>query len=137
MENESIQVLCVADKDEENRRSEATESTHSKSHVEESTLVPCSPENNAHAGKDDWKNGDVDDVGTAGEVNMEASITPDEVVRAGGFGARDDIGSFLPVASDSTDFEASILDAKDYEEPQELGEPSRHGLGWREAQKTE
>ncbi|XP_059668385.1 uncharacterized protein LOC132313573 isoform X3 [Cornus florida] len=49
----------------------------------------------------------------------------------GGFGARDDISSFLPVASDSTDFEASLLDARDYEEPQE--KICRPGLGWTEA----
>ncbi|XP_020522237.1 uncharacterized protein LOC18433330 isoform X2 [Amborella trichopoda] len=64
----------------------------------------------------------------AAEVNMEATITEDDVVRAGGFGATDDIGSFLPVAVDSTDFEASLRDARDYEEPQ--GEVSRPGLGW-------
>ncbi|EEF27924.1 conserved hypothetical protein [Ricinus communis] len=61
---------------------------------------------------------------------MEASITTDDVIRAGGFGARDDINSFLPVASDSTDFEATVLDARYYEEPQ--GEISRPGLGWKE-----
>lgn len=70
------------------------------------------------------------DVEAAGEVNMEASVTPEEVVRAGGFGARDDMSSVLPVASDSTDFEASLLDARDYEEPQ--GKISRPGLGWSE-----
>ena len=74
-------------------------------------------------------------IDTSGEVNMEASIAPDDVVRAGGFGARDDISSFLPVASDSTDFEASIRDAREYEEP--LGEVSRPGLGWTEATKGE
>lgn len=68
-----------------------------------------------------------------GEVNMEASISADDVLRAGGFGARDDISSFLPVASDFTDFEASILDARVYEEPQE--ETSRPGLGWTESEK--
>ncbi|XP_006373730.3 uncharacterized protein LOC18106124 [Populus trichocarpa] len=66
-----------------------------------------------------------------GEVKMEASITPDDVIRAGGFGARDDINSFLPVASDSTGFEATILDARNYEEPQ--GEIQRPGLDWTEA----
>ncbi|KAH0462715.1 hypothetical protein IEQ34_010290 [Dendrobium chrysotoxum] len=64
-------------------------------------------------------------------VNMEAIITADDVVRAGGFGARDDIGSFLPVAADSTDFEASLLEAQGFEEPQ--GEKKRPGLGWTEA----
>lgn len=68
-----------------------------------------------------------------GDINMEASILPDDVVRAGGFGARDDISNFLPVASDSTDFEASLLDARAYEEPQE--EIRRPGLGWTDAQK--
>ncbi|KAL3534419.1 hypothetical protein ACH5RR_002880 [Cinchona calisaya] len=70
---------------------------------------------------------------TSGEVNMEASISADDVMRAGGFGARDDISSFLPVASDFTDFEESLLDARVYEEPQ--NEISRPGLGWIESQK--
>ncbi|XP_020591975.1 uncharacterized protein LOC110032629 [Phalaenopsis equestris] len=61
-------------------------------------------------------------------VNMEAIVTADDVVRAGGFGARDDIGSFLPVAADSTDFEASLLEAQSFEETQE--EKKRPGLGW-------
>lgn len=65
-----------------------------------------------------------------GEVNMEAEITADDVMRAGGFGARDDIGSFLPTAVDTTDFEASLRDARDYEEPQ-VG-ICRPGLGWTE-----
>lgn len=69
-----------------------------------------------------------EEIDASGDVNTEASITTDDVIRAGGFGARDDISSFLPVASDSTDFEASIRDARDYEEPQ--GEVSRPGLGW-------
>ena len=64
------------------------------------------------------------------EVNMDATIDPDDVIRARGFGARDDINSFLPIASDSTDFEASLLDAREYEEPQ--GELRRPGLGWME-----
>ncbi|KAL3819757.1 hypothetical protein ACJIZ3_005662 [Penstemon smallii] len=64
----------------------------------------------------------------SGEVNMEASITSDEVLRAGGFGATDDISSFLPVASDFTDFEAHIRDARGYEDLME--EINRPGLGW-------
>ncbi|KAL2480687.1 Uncharacterized protein Adt_33653 [Abeliophyllum distichum] len=68
-------------------------------------------------------------IDASGDVNMEASITADEVMRAGGFGARDDISSFLPVASDSTDFEASLRDARDYEDLQE--EIGRPGLGWK------
>lgn len=75
------------------------------------------------------------DMDVHGEFNMEASITSDDVMRAGGFGARDDIGCFLPVASDSTDFEASLRDARDYEDPQEdIGRP---GLGWTEVRKQE
>jgi len=65
-----------------------------------------------------------------GDFNIEAAITEDDVQRAGGFGATDDIRSFLPVALDSTDFEASLRSARDYEEPQ--GEVSRPGLGWSE-----
>jgi len=65
-----------------------------------------------------------------GDFNLEATITEDDVQRAGGFGATDDIRSFLPVALDSTDFEASLRSARDYEEPQ--GEVSRPGLGWSE-----
>lgn len=64
----------------------------------------------------------------SGDVNMEASISAEDVMRAGGYGARDDISSFLPVASDSTDFEASLRDARDYEEPQK--DVCRPGLGW-------
>ncbi|GAB4851647.1 hypothetical protein Ancab_031050 [Ancistrocladus abbreviatus] len=74
-------------------------------------------------------------VDHAGYVNMEAAITFDDVISAGGFGARDDLNSFLPVASDCTDFEASVLDARDYEEPQ--GEPRRPGLGSTEATESE
>ncbi|KAL3533716.1 hypothetical protein ACH5RR_007237 [Cinchona calisaya] len=70
---------------------------------------------------------------TPGKVDMGASISADDVIRAGGFGARDDIGSFLPVASDFTDFEDSLLDARDHEEPQE--KISRPGLGWTESEK--
>lgn len=70
------------------------------------------------------------DMNVSGE-NMEASITSDDMIRAGGFGTRDDIGCFLPVASDFTDFEASLRDAQDYEDTRE--ETGRPGLGWTEA----
>lgn len=70
------------------------------------------------------------------EVNMEAIITADDLARAGGFGARDDIGSFLPVALDSTDFEASLRDSQDFEE-QQPEERKRPGLGWTAAAKEE
>ncbi|XP_042481159.1 uncharacterized protein LOC122061764 isoform X2 [Macadamia integrifolia] len=75
------------------------------------------------------------DIETSGDVNMEASVTADDIIKAGGFGARDDISSFLPVAIDSTDFEASLRDARDYEEPQ--GEISRPGLGWTDGKVSE
>ncbi|MCL7040837.1 hypothetical protein MKW94_008781 [Papaver nudicaule] len=77
---------------------------------------------------------------TSVEIEEEARITTEDVIRAGGFGARDDIGSFLPVAMDSTDFEASIRDARGYEDSvinpdpaiiqEEQGESKRPGLGW-------
>ncbi|VAH20631.1 unnamed protein product [Triticum turgidum subsp. durum] len=63
------------------------------------------------------------------DMNMEAAISADDVMRAGGFGAKDDIGSLLPTAMDSTDFEASLRDARDYEGEKE--KPSRPGLGYR------
>ncbi|KAG0468277.1 hypothetical protein HPP92_017605 [Vanilla planifolia] len=49
-----------------------------------------------------------------GDAGLETCLTAEDVARAGGYGARDDIGSFLPVASDSTDFEASLRDAQDF-----------------------
>ncbi|XP_073152096.1 uncharacterized protein [Henckelia pumila] len=61
-------------------------------------------------------------------IYMEASPTADEVIRAGGFGATDDISSFLPVASDFTDFEAHIRDVEDYEDLEK--DIARPGLGW-------
>ncbi|MCD7468673.1 hypothetical protein HAX54_007065 [Datura stramonium] len=78
------------------------------------------------------------DVATAqeksyGDVNMEADITMDDVIRAGGLGARDDLNSVLPMATDTTDFEASIRDAWDYEGQRES--INRPGLGWKEPAK--
>ncbi|KAF3442001.1 hypothetical protein FNV43_RR15917 [Rhamnella rubrinervis] len=94
--------------------------------------VSSSPDTSWQGKVVDWKGGEeirqFAHPGDTGEVNMEASITADDVIRAGGFGARDDISSFLPVASDSTDFEATIRDAREYEEPQV--EICRPGLGW-------
>lgn len=124
--------------DEISARNEATESSGFKNDVKDiQRPAPNSPRNNIKVNMVGWKGRRITspnapaDVDTSGEVNMEASITPDDVIRAGGFGARDDISSFLPVASDSTDFEAIIRDAKNYEEPQE--EMCRPGLGWTEA----
>lgn len=67
--------------------------------------------------------------GHEADVNMEASISTEDVMRAGGFGARDDIGSLLPTAIDSTDFEASLRDARTFEGEKEA--PSHPGLGWK------
>ncbi|KAF6996557.1 hypothetical protein CFC21_012883 [Triticum aestivum] len=64
--------------------------------------------------------------GKAVDMNMEAEISAQDVMRAGGFGAKDDIGSLLPTAMDSTDFEASLWDARDFEGVKE--QPSRPGL---------
>lgn len=139
MENESNQVSHEMDKDTTNN--EAIESTNSEVSVEDaSKVVPISPIKDAQLTAVAWKGGGIEGetlehVEASGEVNMEVSVTPEEVIRAGGFGARDDISSFLPVASDWTDFEASIRDAKGYEEPQ--GDVQRPGLGWREASKRE
>ncbi|KAJ1263491.1 hypothetical protein BS78_09G188900 [Paspalum vaginatum] len=67
--------------------------------------------------------------GHEADVNMEAAISTEDVMRAGGFGAKDDIGSFLPTAIDSTDLEASLRDARDFEGEKEA--PARPGLGWK------
>ena len=63
------------------------------------------------------------------DMNMEAAISADDVMRAGGFGAKDDIGSLLPTAMDCTDFEASLRDARDFEGEKE--QPSHPGLGYK------
>lgn len=126
------------DTDENRTRDEAAESNCSKNDVKDIPRPgPSTPVDNRKVNLVDWRaqelvspNSPIDE-NRSGEVNMEASITQDAIIRAGGFGARDDIGSFLPVASDSTDFEATILDARNYEEPQ--GEIHRPGLGWTEA----
>lgn len=67
--------------------------------------------------------------GNEADVNMEAAISTEDVTRAGGFGAKDDIGSLLPTAIDSTDFEASLRDARDFEGEKEA--PIHPGLGWK------
>ncbi|KAL5203387.1 hypothetical protein ABZP36_014339 [Zizania latifolia] len=65
----------------------------------------------------------------SGDVNMEAAISAEDVMRAGGFGAKDDIGSLLPTAIDFTDFEASLRDARDFEGESE--KPLYPGLGYK------
>uniref|UniRef100_R7W878 Uncharacterized protein n=1 Tax=Aegilops tauschii TaxID=37682 RepID=R7W878_AEGTA len=57
------------------------------------------------------------------DMSMEAAISADDVMHAGGLGAKDDIGSLLPTAMDSTDFEASLRDARDYEGEKEQPAP--------------
>lgn len=74
-------------------------------------------------------------VNAPSESSTKAAIFLDDAIRAGGLGARDDIGSFLPAASDFTDFEASLRNAHDYEVPKE--ETRRPGLGWAEVKKQE
>ncbi|RZR84620.1 hypothetical protein BHM03_00011474 [Ensete ventricosum] len=61
----------------------------------------------------------------------DVTISTNDVIRARGLAARDDISSFLPVAIDSTDFVASLRGAHDFEEPE--GEMPRPGLGWTES----
>lgn len=139
MEHELIEVSHENDKDR--KRNEATESTNIEVSVKDaSKAVRSSPRKdvqiNAIACKGEGIDGKTsENVENSGEVNMEVSVTAEDVIRAGGFGARDDISSFLPVASDWTDFEASIRDARNYEGPQ--GDVCRRGLGWREASERE
>ncbi|XVF56204.1 hypothetical protein PTKIN_Ptkin06aG0099500 [Pterospermum kingtungense] len=139
MEPES--TLVSNEKGKDRTGNEEIQSTNSEVSVEgASKVVPINPIKDAQVNAVAWNGGGtkgetLEHVETSGEVNMEVSVTPEEVIRAGGFGARDDISSFLPVASDWTDFEASIRDAKDYEEPQ--GDVHRPGLGWREASERE
>lgn len=111
----------------------ATEETVTRKEVAKNTVEQSQKENpSSHPGS---KGGDNASEGARqgnedpyGEFNMEAAISADDVLRAGGFGARDGISSVLPVASDSTDFEASLLDARGYEDPQT--EIQRPGLGY-------
>ncbi|XP_021833205.1 uncharacterized protein LOC110773023 [Prunus avium] len=140
---ESKQDEVFHDKDEQKTRNKVSVSNISKVDGKDVLkLFSSLPDNKVRANVTDWKRGEniahdasSADIDASAEVNMEASITADDFMRAGGFGARDDISSFLPVASDSTDFEAAIRDARGYEEPQ--GDICRPGLGWKEARETE
>ncbi|KAJ8756362.1 hypothetical protein K2173_025174 [Erythroxylum novogranatense] len=128
----SISPLDALDMEENNKRNESIGSNGSKNGVKEiSRTIPMNPGNVVNLEREKITPPSVTNEHTIGEVNMEAYVTPDDVIRAGGFGARDDISSFLPVASDSTDFEATLVDARTYEDAK--GEISRPGLGWREA----
>ena len=43
------------------------------------------------------------------QVDMSAPISADDLARAGGLGAKDDMGHALPVAVDATDFEEELM----------------------------
>ncbi|OIT32225.1 PREDICTED: uncharacterized protein LOC109207623 [Nicotiana attenuata] len=109
------------------------ESTESNQKLHEASKEVTSEGNQGQVGRN--VAGDVAPrhVNSQGEVNMEADITMDDVIRAGGLGARDDLNSVLPIATDTTDFEASIRDAWDYEGLRES--IKRPGLGWTEPAK--
>ncbi|XAR68473.1 hypothetical protein NMG60_11003597, partial [Bertholletia excelsa] len=133
-------IAYFSDENQNNTRTSVTESLQTKEILKDDSKQHLhSSENVAQSTAGDLKGGIASQssvqvgMDESGEVNMEASISSDDVIRAGGFGARDDIGSFLPVASDSTDFEASLRDARDYEDPPE--EICRPGLGWIKATK--
>ena len=133
-------MLNGPDKNEDYMQNEIAESDYKEMNVQVEQN-PGSSENvlqvkvvDSEGGENVVQGGASADMNASGDVNMEAIITPDDIIRAGGFGARDDISSFLPVASDSTDFEASLRDARGYEEPQ--GDIYRPGLGWTETTKS-
>jgi hypothetical protein len=140
---EVVRALSAPDENENIMGTEVSQSNQSEMDGKDVlNLVLSPPVNAAQVKRADWKVGELvlrdaspEEIEASWEVNMEACITTDDVMRAGGFGARDDISSFLPVASDSTDFEATIRDARDYEEPQ--GDICRQGLGWTEATEAE
>ncbi|XP_020243764.1 uncharacterized protein LOC109822018 isoform X2 [Asparagus officinalis] len=117
----------MPDQSRSTMNTEATETNKAQTEPKK----PSEVVNNSSKGEVMEQNQGAHNAHIGGEVNMEAAITADDVMRAGGFGARDDIGSFLPAAIDSTDFEASLRDARDFEEPQ--GETLRPGLGWTES----
>ncbi|KAF9664651.1 hypothetical protein SADUNF_Sadunf16G0040400 [Salix dunnii] len=97
----------TSDTDENRTRNQAAETNFSRNDVKDIPRPgPSTPGVNMKVNVVDWKAQELVSPNTpidedrSGEVNMEASITPDDVRRAGGFGAKDDISSFLPVASD-------------------------------------
>jgi len=65
------------------------------------------------------------------DVNMEAPIFSEDLIRAGGLGAGDGVSSAMPTTVDATDYEESLMDAAEYEDKEGV-EPSRRlhpGLG--------
>ena len=60
------------------------------------------------------------------EVDMEAPVSEEDVLKAGGFGARDALGTPLPEAMDATDFEEAVMSADE-----QGGEKHNHfGVGY-------
>lgn len=62
---------------------------------------------------------------------MEAPISADDLIRAGGLGAGDGVASAMPTTVDATDFEESLMDASEYEDKEDA-DSNRHlhpGLG--------
>ncbi|KAK4371373.1 hypothetical protein RND71_010848 [Anisodus tanguticus] len=124
------QALAAAAKKDQCTKNEGTESYQK---LKQASRKETSEVNQGQSG-----NNVAADVAPAhnkshGDVNMEADIAMDDVIRAGGLGARDDLNSVLPMAADTTDFEASIRDAWDYEGRRES--INRPGLGWTEPAK--
>ncbi|CAM6095332.1 unnamed protein product [Calypogeia fissa] len=91
-------------------------------------VKPSSGENISPHKQQDW------DYGQKGgaDFNMEAPIMAEDVIRAGGLGARDDLDRFLPTAVDATDYEESLMEAMEYEDVQPAGEGEipRPGVGF-------
>lgn len=66
------------------------------------------------------------------DVNMEAPISTEDLVRAGGLGALDDVAGAMPTTVDATDYEESLMDARGYEDKVGDAESDIHvrpGLG--------
>eukprot|EP00475_Leptophrys_vorax_P035679 TRINITY_DN5905_c0_g1_i4.p1 TRINITY_DN5905_c0_g1~~TRINITY_DN5905_c0_g1_i4.p1 ORF type:complete len:141 (+),score=8.50 TRINITY_DN5905_c0_g1_i4:193-615(+) len=69
-----------------------------------------------------------------GEVDMSAPISEDDLMRAGGFGTRDAIGSAFPEAVDATDFEEAVNEPLD--ESEEHTPVSHTGIGFQEGEES-
>lgn len=93
-----------------------------------SNTVPATNQTQLTADSQEW------DYGRKGgaDFNMEAPILEEDVIRAGGLGARDGIDSFLPAALDATDYEENLKNAMEYEDVQPVREDEipRPGVGF-------
>lgn len=69
--------------------------------------------------------------GNGVDVEMEAPISTDDLIRAGGFGAGDGLNSVMPTSMDGTDLEGSLIEAYEYEGKEDDGasRPLHPGLG--------